>query len=101
MSPPRRMHPVGARRRHQQDRTDRNCIDQLRRAAAALSSARPNQSSQSRVGVLVVIAGWDGLMLGQLLMPIVVVADTGIVEQGPHDELVGRGGAYSLGAAPD
>jgi ATP-binding cassette subfamily B protein len=32
---------------------------------------------------------------------IVVVADTGIVEQGPHDELVARGGAYSLGAAPD
>ncbi|WP_287279968.1 ATP-binding cassette domain-containing protein, partial [Mesorhizobium sp.] len=33
---------------------------------------------------------------------IVVVADTGIVEQGPHDELVTRGGAYSrLGAASD
>lgn len=33
---------------------------------------------------------------------IVVVADTGIVEQGPHDELVARGGAYSrLGAAQD
>ncbi|WP_342188745.1 ABC transporter ATP-binding protein [Mesorhizobium prunaredense] len=33
---------------------------------------------------------------------IVVVADTGIVEQGPHDELVARGGAYSrLGAASD
>ncbi|CAH2401210.1 hypothetical protein MES4922_290134 [Mesorhizobium ventifaucium] len=40
-------------------------------------------------------------MLGQLLMRIVVVADTGIVEQGPHDELVARGGAYSLGAALD
>ncbi|TIQ91214.1 MAG: ATP-binding cassette domain-containing protein, partial [Mesorhizobium sp.] len=33
---------------------------------------------------------------------IVVVADAGIVEQGPHDELVAHGGAYSrLGAAPD
>ncbi|SJM32726.1 hypothetical protein BQ8482_310047 [Mesorhizobium delmotii] len=29
-------------------------------------------------------------MLGQLLMRIVMVADTGIVEQGPHDELVAR-----------
>jgi ATP-binding cassette subfamily B protein len=33
---------------------------------------------------------------------IVVVDETGIVEQGPHDELVARGGAYSrLGATPD
>jgi ATP-binding cassette subfamily B protein len=33
---------------------------------------------------------------------IVVVDETGIVEQGPHDELVARGGAYSrLGATSD